>query len=247
MKKSNFDKHYEEYRHNKRFAGIFWMFAIIAIVVGATFALSVANTTTSHGILDWLVGSRENTDNNTNNSIKISPGTQEFPGNGSGGGGGQNGSNGSLMATYEGVLEMLGTCAVAMGDELNTTCHDVCEGIGQVCYAGFVVNTDLEHNDRPVPCGYRIWRENQRVYCSCCSVPEEGIANQDVNKKQQICEGLHMRYYLGSSCIDLCGRTCDSYCRINGGVECTGGFPGCMGYDCDCDCSWTGERHSNMY
>jgi len=56
MKKSNFDRHYEEYRHNQRFKGIFWMFAILAIVVGATFAITITNTMTNQKISGNFLG-----------------------------------------------------------------------------------------------------------------------------------------------------------------------------------------------
>jgi hypothetical protein len=105
-----------------------------------------------------------------------------------GGGGGGNSSNETnethpgMSVTYQGVLNMLNRCFVAASNlgEMNATCNQICRinGIG-TCTAGFITNTDITHNDRPVPCGYPIWRSSQRLFCSCCSVPANGTAGQD--------------------------------------------------------------------
>ncbi|UCD21020.1 MAG: hypothetical protein JSW08_00530 [archaeon] len=54
MKRSVLDKYYSEHRHNRRYAGTFWMFVVIAIVLGVTLALAINTTMTSRGIFDFI-------------------------------------------------------------------------------------------------------------------------------------------------------------------------------------------------
>jgi hypothetical protein len=148
----NFDKHSVEKRHNQRFLGIFLMFAVVAVVVGIFSAISIANIS-GYGVLDTFKATN----------------VAAFSG-GSGGGSGSPGNGTSV--TYQGVLNMFNHgCIVNFETNMSKTCNDNCaiNNIG-TCVAGYIVNADLTHEDRPVPCGYPIFRANQKLWCTCCSV-----------------------------------------------------------------------------
>jgi len=156
MKKEDLEKYYFEHRHQRRYLGIFLMFAVIAVVIGIMAAFSIASMT-GHGIFSFL--------KSTTTDTSISGG------GGGGSGAPGNGTNGTLV-TYEGVLNMLDRCFVALSSaNMSMTCRQVCEmnNIG-TCVAGFITDDNLTHQDRPVPCGYPIWRSSQRLICTCCSV-----------------------------------------------------------------------------
>ncbi len=53
MKKDEFERYYFEHRHNRRYIGIFLMFAVIAVVVGVLATFSVANMT-GQGVFSFL-------------------------------------------------------------------------------------------------------------------------------------------------------------------------------------------------
>jgi len=159
----NFDKYSVEKRHNQRFLGIFLMFAVIAVVIGLFMAFSVANIS-GYSFFSFL---QPSSSGGGGSSIAL--------GNGSGGGNGTNGTNpGNTLVTYQGVLDMLDRCFVAPSNtgNMNMTCRQVC-GMNNIgtCVAGFIIDENLTHQDRPVPCGYPIWRSSQRLTCTCCSVP----------------------------------------------------------------------------
>jgi hypothetical protein len=149
----NFDKHHVEKRHDKRFFGIFLMFAVIAVFLGFVLAFTVTNTT-GYGIFGSL---------STGSSSS---------GGGSGGGSAGNGTNGTDRVTYQGVLNMLNNCKLTVMWDANSTCNSECaaQQIG-TCTESYVTNY-ITHSTFRYECGWLLGPGSDKsLTCNCCKVP----------------------------------------------------------------------------
>jgi hypothetical protein len=155
---------------------MFWMSAVIGIVLAITLVVAINANMTSKGIFDFLKSSK--TDNVVNNSVNNTPKMYATA----------NDTNftdstdniatpSSERVTYQGVLEMLNSCQLSVTWDWNETGNSECASNvpNSTCIATYVVGYANGGTTLRYECDWQLGQGGNKSLTAVCCYPNDNL------------------------------------------------------------------------